>query len=701
MAAVQRRSVEALFRHRITHLFLSTTAFFAVAVAQPVLDLLGQNPQFFVAHDAVPSDIFFVLIGLTLGFPLLLGALEAGVAAINRSAGRALHLSVLAVLGAAAVLRVLSRSLGDGPSGYLLAAVALAAGAALALLYETNATLRTAVAFGALIPLALIGWFALSTPSGDLLNPKDIDVEPAKVGRPAPIVYVIFDEFPLSTLLDRRGRIDEEMFPNFARLAGTSTWFRDAVTVSERTAEAVPSLMTGRYPEDRLTTYADHPRNIFTLLSGTYEFVAAEPVTQLCPPKKCEIIEADPPDLLEDISLVAAHTILPSDLVEGLPPVDEGWARFGRPGDEPGPANEDRTRSPTEVLRPATDEFEGLLASIGPSARPTLYLGHFLMPHGPWKFLPSGQTYLANYDLGDQESERGHFGRSWIDDEWATKLGYQRHLLQTRFVDRLVGRLLNRLEETNLFDDALVVVAADHGAAFVPGQPRRGAAEETAHAILHVPLFIKEPGQREGRIESAPIDSVDVMPAIMDAIGAPTDGFDGFSAFDVTEESGSSERLLNYPNTTGWRSGWKDVVELARQKFVDLGTARGPIDLWSIAPEGTARLLGTEIGADVPVADLGVVSLTDPDVLADVDPKGYVVPSLLSGEVQFEDEPEDQAILALAIDDRIAAVTQTYGEGSERSFYAMIRPDRFVAGSNEVQVFVVGPRNSLTELPWE
>ena len=60
---------------------------------------------------------------------------------------------------------------------------------------------------------------------------------------------VVFDEFPLTSLLDEHYQIDSVRYPHFAALAEQSTWFRNATTVSGDTVVAVPSLLTGQYPD--------------------------------------------------------------------------------------------------------------------------------------------------------------------------------------------------------------------------------------------------------------------------------------------------------------------------------------------------------------------------------------------------------------------------------------------------------------------
>ena len=64
-----------------------------------------------------------------------------------------------------------------------------------------------------------------------------------------PVVMVVFDELPLTSLLDGRGRIDRFRYPNFAALAGDSTWYANATTVSDSTKLAIPSILDGRLPK--------------------------------------------------------------------------------------------------------------------------------------------------------------------------------------------------------------------------------------------------------------------------------------------------------------------------------------------------------------------------------------------------------------------------------------------------------------------
>lgn len=97
-------------------------------------------------------------------------------------------------------------------------------------------------------------------------------------------------------------------------------------------------------------------------------------------------------------------------------------------------------------------------------------------------------------------------------------------------VDDAFGGLVAALRARGLYDDALIVVVADHGEGF-------GEHDYYSHAnslygeLLHVPLLIKFPHQwRAGTVIGATAQQVDILPTILDALGAdPPAALDGTS----------------------------------------------------------------------------------------------------------------------------------------------------------------------------
>ena len=156
-----------------------------------------------------------------------------------------------------------------------------------------------------------------------------------------------------------------------------------------------------------------------------------------------------------------------------------------------------------------------------------------MLPHSPWRFLPSGRQY------GDSLGIEGIADDRWGTDEVLVTQGLQRHLLQVGFVDRLLGRLVARLEDEGLYDDALVIVTADHGVSFRPGDRRRGVTPTNLGDIASVPLLVKLPGQDEAKIVDRAVRTVDIVPTIADVLETPLPyEADGVSVFDPGERRG-------------------------------------------------------------------------------------------------------------------------------------------------------------------
>ncbi len=98
---------------------LHVAVLWAFAVTQPMLDLLGNAPEFFVARENSRADILILAFALTIVPPLLLMAVELVATLISRGLGRIVHLVFVGGLVAAFVLQILKDHPG-GSSGLLI-----------------------------------------------------------------------------------------------------------------------------------------------------------------------------------------------------------------------------------------------------------------------------------------------------------------------------------------------------------------------------------------------------------------------------------------------------------------------------------------------------------------------------------------------------------------------------------------------------
>ncbi len=86
-------------------------------------------------------------------------------------------------------------------------------------------------------------------------------------------------------------------------------------------------------------------------------------------------------------------------------------------------------------------------------------------------------------------------------------------------LDRL-GELLDDLRARGLYDDTLVIVTADHGEElFDHGGFSHGYSLHDE--VLHVPLLVKLPGQREAAVVDEPVSLADIYPTVADVLGVP------------------------------------------------------------------------------------------------------------------------------------------------------------------------------------
>jgi sulfatase-like protein len=473
------------------------------ALAQPLFDLLGKNAAFFVAHGSTALDVVVFALLVTLVPPAVILGVELVVGLADPRARMAVHLAAVAFLTALFALQIVKRA-AEGPSAALLAA-AVVVGVLAALAYRRFAPARMFLTILAPVPLLFLALFLFASPVGKITLPAEAEAHAATVRASAPVVMIVFDEFPVLSLLNGAGEIDARRYPSFAALALDSTWFRRTLSVSGDTTKAVPALLTGKKPDpDRLPFFADHRQNLFTLLGGTYRLNVVEPITRLCPAELCpENDEAGfvsrQRRLLSDVGVVYGHVLLPRDLSARLPSISSTWMDF--------------RDNALHDLKDRDEEFRAFVASIEPTSQPTLWFLHTLLPHHPWRYLPSGSEYARATLIP------GLVGDRWSSDAVLAAQAHQRHLLQVGFVDRLLGELLARLRATRLYERSLIVVTADHGVSFRPNGDRRRLTDANLAEVGLVPLFVKAPRQSRGRVVDTVMQTTSVLAIAAKAVG--------------------------------------------------------------------------------------------------------------------------------------------------------------------------------------
>lgn len=248
-----------------------------------------------------------------------------------------------------------------------------------------------------------------------------------------------------------------------------------------------------------------------------------------------------------------------------------------------------------------------LLSGAQPGRRPQFIWLHTLPPHDPYlpppstkyKLLPEGELDRWSQMLGMTSYADAQQGL--VDKH---RLRYRESIMGA---DEALGRFLDELDRQGRLDDALVIVTSDHGESFERGYI--GHAGELLHeAVIRVPLVVKLPGQRAGRVVQTPVSLADVVPTIADAVGvAPPQAADGRSlkpallgdelparpVYAMAMEQQSRFRPLRAGHYAVIDGSHKLVLNLAAQKaeLFDLATdPRERHDLSKTEPETAARL---------------------------------------------------------------------------------------------------------------
>ena len=649
----------------------------AFAVTQPLLSDFRAGAGYFVARRNEPIEIVLLVVILTLAPGLIANAFVWVAAAFStraRAIAQAVFVGIFVALIAHTTLVRLT-----SVSWVVLGVVSVAIGVVSAFAFGRSKWLRTFFTFLIPAPLIFALFFLLTPPVSGLVFPTTSATVEATVESQAPVVLVVFDEFPVVSLLNAGGAIDGSRYPNFAKLASMSTWYKYTSSAHVFTSWALPSLLAAQSPDSSLLpTAANYPGNLFTLLDGSYSMHVVEPSTRLCPPESCGQIRptsfSDRFGWLVDDAFTLYATMLRPDPTSSVS-VSDPFNEF----------HEETLDTNREGPFDHVGQFDAFVDGITSSAR-TLHFEHLLLPHAPFSYYPSGRQYHGGGELDGHESE------VWVEPVLADQ-ARQRHLLQVQRVDRMIGDLLARLESLGILDEAIVVVTADHGISFRPDTPRRDITDENAYEVGLVPLFIKAPHQDEGVVDTTPARTIDVMPTVAELLGMELPwAHEGQSLIGnprgvhplVVQAGGGEEIVLGDAE-----QGVRDVIADLEVLF---GDEHGSFDLYSIG--GYDSLVGLST-AELPIRRSELTAeVEEMWRLSHVAPYTGFVPGFLHGHLAGE--VDEDLHLVVALNGVVRTVVPVFDPDDEESrFNAILPDDAFVAGYNDLELFAVsGPSDA-------
>lgn len=327
-----------------------------------------------------------------------------------------------------------------------------------------------------------------------------------------------------------------ETSPNMDAFAAGAVVFKNAISTSSWTSPAVASFFTGQYPyvmgyEDRAVVLDDK----FLCLA--------------------EILRA---------SGYATRGVISHLYISGDLGFDQGFDTF----DEENAQGHGHVSSPS-----VTDKGIELIDELK-DEKFFLFLHYFdphcdYILHEPYDFYPdyAGPLYSGQkiQDLRDAARDMSADDIRYLNALYDSEI---------RFTDEHIGRLLDHLKATGLYDDALIVIVADHGEEFAGrGNAWIGHTRTVYQELVHVPFMIKLPGAAGACVVDTCVSLLDFMPTVIASAGLKVPAgyeHDG-RAIDITGES-ENPRSVVITETRRW------------------GTQRGVIENgWKLLNDPTAR----------------------------------------------------------------------------------------------------------------
>lgn len=131
------------------------------------------------------------------------------------------------------------------------------------------------------------------------------------------------------------------------------------------------------------------------------------------------------------------------------------------------------------------------------------------------------------------------------------------------YTDLEIGRILNEFRERGLFENAIILLTADHGEEL--GEHRGSRHCQTLfQETIQVPLILHAPLKASPRLITVPVRSLDITPTILQLLGIPFDGkaFDGVVLPPFSSKDSDRPLVSQRPRQMSFQEGHWKLIEL-------------------------------------------------------------------------------------------------------------------------------------------
>ncbi|WP_101297044.1 sulfatase [Halegenticoccus soli] len=350
---------------------------------------------------------------------------------------------------------------------------------------------------------------------------------------------------------------DRETSPNIDRFASENVQLLNAYSASSHTREAVPALLTGRYPDEAIDEkyHLDAPTVATYLKSEGYATAGfhSNPFVSRAYGYDRDF------DVFDDDLHLGKHKIiaLAQRALDKLR--NRHYAR----------ASEINERSLDWI-----DSLDG--------GQPFFLWNHYMDPHGPYEPIDAYRKRFHDEPVSDKHAQNLYKRAirdpgSISDEERETLINL--YDAEIRYTDEHVGAFLDALADRDLLDESAVIFTADHGDAF----GEHGYYEHPRYLhdeLTRVPLLIKHPEVSEATVTHA-ASTVDVLPTILSVVNADPEGLPGEPLVPLASEDLEDRAIFCQARGEGQDSAVRRfrACSIAGSAFADARVSGSEIEL--------------------------------------------------------------------------------------------------------------------------
>lgn len=319
---------------------------------------------------------------------------------------------------------------------------------------------------------------------------------------------------------------DRETSPNLDKLYSESLAFLNAFSGSSHTREAIPSLLTGDYPD---TAVNDSYQLITPTIASHFSQAGYKTGGFHSNPYASRAFGFNDgfDEFYDDLYLGQNRFLALAQRALDLL-LDHHYARADKIN---------------ELSLSWVDSLD--------SNEPFFLWNHYMDTHGPYE--PPTEFDVFSNESSEVKTIPKNLYKTAVNNPEKIDADERSHLLNSydgeiRYLDYHIGEFLDALKERNLLEESLVIFTSDHGDAFGEqgyyGHPRLLDDE-----LLHVPLIIRRP-DRNRTVYSDNVSTLDIVPTIAAAAGS-------------NDINSPRENLLTFAQN-GQNSSSKPVFSMAR-----------------------------------------------------------------------------------------------------------------------------------------